>query len=621
MKKGIPYRSGALLRVLLAVLLVLTALPASLPAQAEEQPEPQYIVKYKPSGAYLLEDPGVPFDVVSPREMRRLDMAGLLEWAEEDGIATLLDEPSPYYAASQWNLAMVQADGAFAANQLGQGVRVGVVDSGIASHPDLNGRVVGGHDYTNAESGGAGDQDRYEDTYGHGTMVAGIIAGGGEDGYLGVAPGAELVSLKCTSGKEVFVSAVARAIYGGVNEFRCDVLNLSLGLNSDYTTLREAVTYARSQGVVLVAACGNTGGSFALYPAMYEGVLGVGSVTGEGAWYSRSNHNESVFLTAPGVNLRTASLRGGYTTGTGTSFATPHVTGAVAVLLGAKPSLTEAQVTDALAKTAMDQGSEGYDPYYGYGILNVAGALQAVTGETPPTPPPAEDPSPAPSGDPPAPPDDEPTEEPTEEPTQEPSPAPGYADCARDSTCPLAAFEDLRPAAWYHDGVHAVLDLGLMKGVESGLFAPYTSTSRAMMVTVLWQMEGQPRAESAADFTDVREGAWYQAPVAWAAEHNIVAGFEDGTFAPDQSVTREQMVAFLYRYSRFKGGTAAPGGADRLTAYADGGTVSRYAREAMGWGVTAGLVSGMGDGTLQPKAGANRAQLATLLMKYTQLDA
>ena len=256
-------------------------------------------------------------------------------------------------------------------------IRVGVIDSGVNPHPDLGDRLLTGRNYMED----AEDPDDTADEYGHGTGVAGLIAGAGDHGYIGTAPEAELVPLKITDGKAIKVSAICRAIYGGIDDYDCDVLNLSLGVTGEFQSLKEAVDYAESQNVLLVSAVGNTGRTTAYYPAGYDSVIGVGAVDRDGNVSSRSNHNASVFLTAPGTDVRSLDASGSYSLHTGTSFAVPQVAGAAAVLLGIDPTLSPREIMDLLAASAIDRGTEGCDEYYGYGILNLGGSVRMLTGE------------------------------------------------------------------------------------------------------------------------------------------------------------------------------------------------------------------------------------------------
>ncbi len=194
--------------------------------------------------------------------------------------------------------------------------------------------------------------------------------------------------------------------------------------------------------------------------------------------------------------------------------------------------------------------------------------------------------------------------------------------CKKDGDCPLAAYPDLAATAWYHDGIHYCLENGLMQGVPGGAFQPGGDTTRAQLVTILWRQEGCPAVKGEIGFRDVRDGAWYADAVRWAAVEGIMRGY-DGRFAPDDTVSREQMATVLYRYAKYKGADVnADGGAD-ISGFADGAAVSRYAGPAMEWAYGNGLVSGVpqdGGTVLAPKDTTTRAQMAVLMMRfYTEL--
>ena len=574
----------------IVAVLIVVSLVNGVPASAASETETEYIVKYKESAAWLTEDDGVPFDVVSESEMNRLRNAGLLEWYEPDGVMTILDETaSPWYEDDKWDLALIQADAAFEQNYTGRGLRIGILDSGINPHADLTGNLLPGHNYLEDA-----DTDDTIDAYGHGTLVAGLISGAGENGAIGVATGAEIVPLKVTDGKAVMVSTVCRAIYGGINDYNCDILNLSLGITSEFESLKEAVDYAEEQGVLIVSAVGNNGTRSLYYPAAYDSVVGVGAVDRDGSVYYHSNRNDSVFLTAPGVNVKTTGHMGGYVTASGTSFAVPYVTAAAAVMRSCDPSLTPRQIMQILSETATDHGAEGYDDYYGYGILNIAGCVEALTGESDPTPEPEPKPSPEPE---------------TERKT-------GFKDCPGDSGCVMAAYEDLDCVAWYHDGVHFALENGIMNGVSDQMFAPSSSTSRAMIVTMLWRMEDEPAVDYDMTFSDVSSDSWYTEAIRWAAYEHIVDGYSADRFAPNDNVSREQLATILWRYAKYKGTDKIPASKINLGIYIDAEHISRWAYDGMQWAVNAGLITGVGNDKLSPETEASRTQVATMLMRY-----
>ena len=151
-----------------------------------------------------------------------------------------------------------------------------------------------------------------------------------------------------------------------------------------------------------------------------------------------------------------------------------------------------------------------------------------------------------------------------------------------------------------------------------GLFQPDTPTSRAMIVTILWRVEGEPEYHGMMDFTDMETDTWYTAAVRWAASEGIVTGYNETTFGPEDNVTREQLATILYRYAQYKGQGFTGAWMFRLD-YSDVSAVSDWADEAMHWMVMNEIIKGMDDGTLSPQGDATRAQVATMLMRYETL--
>ena len=188
------------------------------------------------------------------------------------------------------------------------------------------------------------------------------------------------------------------------------------------------------------------------------------------------------------------------------------------------------------------------------------------------------------------------------------------SECPRDASCPMSGYTDLNMGEWYHDGIHYCLDEGLMDGVDAGMFAPNATTSRAMIVTILWRLQGSPEVEAEETFTDVAPGDWYADAIAWAAAEGVAEGYEDGSFRPNDAITREQLAAMLWRYA----GSPEAGG--DLSAFADGDDTSDWAQQAMSWAVAQGLITGVDSDRLDPKGQATRAQTATILMRFAQSE-
>lgn len=189
---------------------------------------------------------------------------------------------------------------------------------------------------------------------------------------------------------------------------------------------------------------------------------------------------------------------------------------------------------------------------------------------------------------------------------------------ANSDHCPSKAFTDLDAKAWYHEGVDYALTNSLMNGVGGGRFEPDGQLTRAQLVTVLYRAAGEPdTGKQVNPFTDVADDAWYTKAVIWAANNGIVNGVAKNVFAPDASITREQIATMLYRYA---GAEAAK--EDKLSAFPDAAKVSDWAKEALNWAVASGLINGVADanGTanLEPQATATRAQIATILMRWLE---
>ena len=189
------------------------------------------------------------------------------------------------------------------------------------------------------------------------------------------------------------------------------------------------------------------------------------------------------------------------------------------------------------------------------------------------------------------------------------------ASFAKDGTVqkPDTRFDDVAKSAWYYKAVEYVAENGIMSGVSAREFAPNAGFSRAMLAQTLYAMSGKPAVKAESTFADVAANAWYADAVNWAAEKGYVSGVGDGKFAPDASVTREQMALILYRYA---GSPDASGMAQK--EFTDSSSVSAYAVDAIRWAVHEGLISGMENNTLAPQGTATRAQVAQILMNFHQ---
>ena len=184
------------------------------------------------------------------------------------------------------------------------------------------------------------------------------------------------------------------------------------------------------------------------------------------------------------------------------------------------------------------------------------------------------------------------------------------------TTASISRFSDLAVGSWYYEAVRSALKNGLMNGTSAHTFSPDAPMTRAMLVTILWRLAGQPGAKTS-PFTDVVSGSWYAPAVSWAYDRGIVTGIHETAFAPNEPVTREALVTILYRYAALK--QNLPAAEDGAARFADGKQVSAFAREAVNWALQTGLLAGVSEAKLSPKGFATRAQIAVLLERFVKL--
>ena len=280
-----------------------------------------------------------------------------------------------------YGLTQIQAQGAWDYTTGGADVIVAVVDSGIKlDHPEFAGRLTAGYDFVN-------DDDTPDDDAGHGTHVAGIIAAGMDNGVgsAGVCPRCLLMPVKVLGASNLGSwSDLAQGILYAADH-GADVVNLSLGGTVSSQTLAAAVAYAQANGVLVVAAAGNFGDDRPYYPAALDGVVGVGATTADDTRWQNSNYGPAVDVVAPGDLIYSTyyqldNVFGGYMYLSGTSMATPHVSGLAGLALSLNPALSAVEVSDLLQRGVDDLGAPGRDDEFGYGRVNAAKTLALVNG-------------------------------------------------------------------------------------------------------------------------------------------------------------------------------------------------------------------------------------------------
>jgi minor extracellular protease Epr len=279
---------------------------------------------------------------------------------EPDQEVTILDQ------TPDWGLGVLDAPAAWESGLSGAGVKVAVVDTGIAPHEDLT--IAGGMSFTSYTTS-------YADDNGHGTHVAGIIgAADNQVGGVGIAPQASLYAVKVIdgSGAGTLSDLISGIDWCITNDM--DIVNMSIGTPDDSPALEQIVDQAYSQGLLLVAAAGNDGtlagdSDTVKYPANYDSVIAVGAIDAGNNRASWSACGSQVEVVAPGEGITSTFLNNSYATLSGTSLSTPYVSGDLALLKQAHPDLSNLQLRAALDENVVDLGEAGRDTWYGYGLI------------------------------------------------------------------------------------------------------------------------------------------------------------------------------------------------------------------------------------------------------------
>jgi len=186
------------------------------------------------------------------------------------------------------------------------------------------------------------------------------------------------------------------------------------------------------------------------------------------------------------------------------------------------------------------------------------------------------------------------------------------------SSCVSARFTDVNKDAsnWTHAPIDYVLEKGIMSGVSDTKFDPSGKVTRGMITTILYAQEGKPGVSKTGTFSDVSSSAYYGKPVEWAAANGVVAGYPDGTFKPTNSIARQDLALILYKYAMLKGADTDASG--NVSQFTDAGKISSYAETAVKWAVGHGILSGKGNGILDPKGTATRAEVAAVMKSFRQ---
>lgn len=488
-------------------------------------------------------------------------------------LTALAEEGGDPLLPRQTNLAQIDYFPVWEQGFDGAGVTVAVIDTGaFTRHEEF--REGGVLPVVNMLRFGRFDPD--EDGNGHGTFITGMLAAarGNGTGIAGMVDGAAILPFKCfmRSG-ETDLDYVVRAVYSAVDDYGCDVINISLGMDEDVDALRLAVGHAVENGAIVVAPVGNDGTSALNYPAAYDGVVGVGSVDAENRVSAFSQRNGSVFVVAPGEALVSTGTQNprAYVEWSGTSFACVHATALAAVAKQYDKSVDAARFMELLRQSAVDLGPEGYDEDYGWGLLSAAAFLEALCAEN--------------AG---------------------PEPEPG----------PDARFADVA-GHWAEGEILAAVERGVFTGMTDTEFWPDHGLTRAMAATLLHRLAGVPEPESpAGEYADVSADAWYAPAVVWAWEAGVFTGDDEGLFRPEDALTRQELAAAVRRFASWQGLDAMP---SAPPDYADAPSIALWAQESAAWCQETGLITGLTETEFGPENPVTRAMAAVILVRYTDM--
>ena len=446
-------------------------------------------------------------------------------------------------------------------------VSIGVIDTGVKEKEGILGseKIRSGQNYV-LGNGNTNDE------VGHGTRVASLIIGTADGEIVSPCKESFIVPLvyytKLASGAVLNggIEAICNAVYDAVDMYGCRIVNISSGITADDERLEKAVAYAEEQGVLVVSACGNSGDEI-YYPAAYDTVIGVGSHTNAFEPAAFSCQGSGLDMLMYGENLKVVSIKNAadYEMISGTSYSTALITAHVAAALEQYPHLTPSQIRYLMRASCDDICDAGYDEKSGYGIFN---------------------------------------------------PDRFYENLQLFDQGEIVCFYDVEKDDWYYDSVSKAYHQGWINGTGDGIFEPEGNMTRAMFVTILYRVEGQPQTNNALNFDDVAENAYYTEAVGWASENGIIAGVSDTEFAPEKHITREEMAAVMGRYADYKGINTHNRG--DLTVFADANAVSGWAREDMRWAVGTGLISGKGNNILDPLGSTTRAEAAAILQRFLE---
>ncbi len=579
---------------LVPILFILFFFQTSMVSAAMEE----YILVFEDEASIeMMEE--LPVEVVEtfslfPGAVIRADVEtidALEEWPTVISIEHNQDVAVDYSAYRNWGIDHLNIPTAWQSGYTGKGVKVAVIDSGIANHPAL--KIAGGVsmvDYTSS----------YQDDNGHGTHSAGIIAANhASSGNMGVAYGVKLYAVKSLDQQGIGkLNDTIRGIEWAVEQ-NMDIVNLSLGTVNSSASLKAAVDHAYNQDVLVVAAAGNKNEDTSVekpveYPAKYGSVIAVSAIDERNRIARFSATGPEIEFTAPGVSIYSTHLNNGYRNMSGTSMAAPFVSGVLALYREAYPELHARDIRKMAQEDALPLTSNhNRNSQFGYGLIQ------------PPTPP-------EPKGEPVVAPHTLNGKILSNEPTvgaryslawihDRPNQVRSYKvyrDGKLITIVTQPAFEETLPAGKYQYTVTAIDK----DGTESVKSLPYAVNVEEPPAPAPDPGDG---GSASFVFKDVTLSFWAEPSITYLARFRIISGYNDGRFDPNAPVRRGQAMAMIARaldWDTDKKETSFPDVAEDY-----------FAAGAIATAVEKGLIGGFSDGTFRPNAPITRAQMSAIL--------
>ncbi|WP_239454441.1 S8 family peptidase [Bacillus suaedaesalsae] len=466
----------------------------------------------------------------------------LVEKVEQDLSITLDSQ------VTDWGMDKIKPENYKATNLTGKGVKIAVLDTGIdTEHKDL--KIQNGISFISTEPS-------YDDLNGHGTHVAGIIAALDNNyGTNGVAPGAEIFAVKVLDKNgEGSHSSIIAGIEWAINN-NIDIINMSLGSPNGSSALKSILDKAYSKGILIVGASGNTDSpqlpekDNVQYPARYSSVIAVGATDIHNKLTSFTMYGVSLEFVAPGDQIYSPYLDNKYIYSSGTSMASPYVAGVLALYKEAYPSKTNVDIRGMLRESAKDLGQTGKDIYYGYGLVQMPIVSEPTSSNT---------------------------------------------------------FKDVKATDWFANDVKSLREKHIVNGYPDGTFRPNEYITRAEALSMIGNAIGLTGGTRETSFIDVSPSSFASGYIQSAFEQKIASGFPNGYFYPNAPITRGDAAQFFVRGFQFPP-TDEPSFRDVKPEYYGFSGVNSLKK--------AGVTGGYPDGTYKPNNKITRAELAAFLVR------